>query len=154
MQPSLVTIVDAHQPAEGEDDLAGVGAQGGDLLVGRTQRAVREGDLLEIDGGETAVGVQRVPEGPVVSVLFPVAQDARQVAPGGVLDDPENAPNVAGKNDSRDEAADSDRAPDVRRPARVAALALRRRVCPPLGLDREELRAVVGRDRVGAAGRG
>jgi hypothetical protein len=75
LQPLGVPIVGAGQTTEGQDQRAAIGAQIGDLLVRCAKGAVREGDVLELDGGEPAIGVKRVPKGPEVGELLPIARD-------------------------------------------------------------------------------
>ena len=89
-------LVGTDQTTEGEGDVPAVGAHGGELLVSCAQSTVRECDVLEADGGEVAVGVEGVPQSPVVGKLFPVAGGAWEIAPRGVLDGPEDTMLVAG----------------------------------------------------------
>ena len=116
-----MSLVRAGETAEGEDDRAAVGAKGSRLLVRRAEGAVREGDVLELQRREATVSVEGMPQSAVVREFLPVAKGPRQVAPGGVLDDPEDRPGVASEDDAGDEAADGDGPADVDGPLGVPA---------------------------------
>ena len=140
-QPLLMPVVRADQPVEGENQGAAARPKGSGLLIRRAERAVGERDLVVDNRGDAGVGVERVPQGPVVGELFPVAEDAGEVAPGGVLDHPQDAARPAREDDAPHELADHHRLPEVGEPFGVtlsrpgAGALLAGSLPPPLGLD-------------------